>query len=82
MESDRYHMSFYSSFMTIAEACASLKVCRNTLRTMIRDGRVKAINLRPGARRPTWRIISESLTNPDSSEEAFLMLDIRKRAGL
>ncbi|MBM4287545.1 MAG: helix-turn-helix domain-containing protein [Deltaproteobacteria bacterium] len=71
-----------SSFMTISEACASLKVCRNTLRTMIRDGRIKAINLRPGARRPTWRIFAESLTNPDSSEEAILLLDIRKRAGL
>jgi len=71
-----------SSFLTISEACASLKVCRNTLRTMIRDGRIKAVNLRPRARRPTWRIIAESLINQGLEEEAILMLDIRKRAGL
>ncbi|WP_449244007.1 helix-turn-helix domain-containing protein [Desulfobacca acetoxidans] len=71
-----------SSFLTISEACANLKVCRNTLRTMIRDGRIRAVNLRPGARRPTWRIIAESIINQGLEEETTLMLDIRKRAGL
>lgn len=50
------------NLLTIRQAAAEINVCRNTLRAMIEDGRVRAKNIaRPGARKPTWRVVAESL---------------------
>ena len=47
--------------LTIRQAAAEINVCRNTLRAMIDDGRVRAKNINPRGKRPTWRVVAESL---------------------
>jgi hypothetical protein len=48
--------------LPVRQAAAEIKVCRNTMRAMIADGRVIAMNItRPGALKPTWRVKAESL---------------------
>lgn len=47
--------------LTIPQTAARLHVCRNTVLAMMRDGRVRAVNLNPGGKRPTWRIVAASL---------------------
>jgi hypothetical protein len=50
------------NLLTIRQAAAEINVCRNTLRAMIDDGRVRAKNIaRPGAKKPTWRVVAASL---------------------
>jgi len=64
------HGEGLTTFLTIAQACRFLQVCRNTLRAMIREGRVRALDLRrPGARKPTWRIDLASLADPNPEQE-------------
>jgi len=49
-------------FLTIRQAAAELKRCRNTVRKMIDDGRLRAVDLAgPGAHKPTWRVDAESV---------------------
>ena len=50
-----------NSLLTIRQAAAQINVCRNTLRAMIDDGRVRAKNINPRGKRPTWRVVAESL---------------------
>jgi len=50
-----------SRLTTIAEAAAMLAVHPNTIKNMMRDGRVQAVDLNPGGKRPTWRIVAASL---------------------
>ena len=76
--------------LTIRQAAAELNVCRNTLRAMIDDGRIRAKNIaRPGAKKPTWRVVAESLQefrdatlSLDIIEEKIRELDIEGRLGL
>jgi excisionase family DNA binding protein len=49
------------TLLTIRQAAAEINVCRNTLRAMIDDGRVRATNINPRGKRPTWRVVAESL---------------------
>lgn len=78
------------NLLTIRQAAAEINVCRNTLRAMIDDGRVRAKNIaRPGAKKPTWRVVAESLEEfreePMSAEileERIRQLDIEDRLGL
>jgi excisionase family DNA binding protein len=49
------------SQLKIQEAAAQLNVHPNTVKNMMRDGRVRAVNLNPGGKRPTWRIVAASL---------------------
>jgi excisionase family DNA binding protein len=50
------------NLLTIRQAAAQINVCRNTLRAMIDDGRVRAKNIaRPGAKKPSWRVVAQSL---------------------
>ena len=49
------------NLLTIRQAAAQINVCRNTLRRMIDDGRVRAKNINPRGKRPTWRVVEESL---------------------
>jgi excisionase family DNA binding protein len=44
---------------TITEAAALLRLHRNTITTMIRDGRLEAVNLNPSGRRPHLAIGGE-----------------------
>jgi hypothetical protein len=74
----------FSSFprlLKISEACAALRVHRNTLRAMMADGRVTAVNLNPQGKRPSWRVNLGGLEREDPETE-LKMLDIRRRAGL
>ena len=50
-----------SNLLTITQAAAQINVCRNTMRAMMDDGRVRSVNLNPGGKRPTWRIVAASL---------------------
>jgi hypothetical protein len=65
-------------WFTIRQAAAKIKVCRNTMRVMIDDGRVVAMNIaRPGAIKPVWRIKAESLRklDPKAQEEKWKELE-------
>jgi hypothetical protein len=44
--------------LKISEAAARLSCHPNTVKNMMRDGRVQAVNLNPGGKRPTWRIVA------------------------
>lgn len=79
-----------TALLTIRQAAAEINVCRNTLRAMIDDGRIRAKNIaRAGAKKPTWRVVAESLREfreePMSAEileERIRQLDIEDRLGL
>jgi hypothetical protein len=50
------------NLLTIRQAAAKINVCRNTMRAMMDDGRALAVNIaKPGAKKPTWRIVAASL---------------------
>jgi excisionase family DNA binding protein len=63
------------------EACAILRVHRNTLRAMIDRGQIEAVNISHG-KRPTWRILAHSLQNLITLQENAIILDIKRRLGL
>ncbi len=65
--------------LKICEAAALLRLHRNTIRTMINDGRLEAVDLNPFGRRPTWRVKVDGLFNPPADPK---YLDIKRRAGL
>ena len=68
-------------FYKVKEVCQLLKVHRNTVRAMIIDGRLEAVNINPAGGRPVWRIrFEELLAGPP--EDRLKMLDIERRAGL
>jgi excisionase family DNA binding protein len=67
--------------LTPKEACAILRVHRNTLRAMIDRGQIQAVNVSPG-KRPTWRILAHSLQDLGTSRENTIALDIERRLGL
>lgn len=50
-----------SKFLTIKQAAAQCNVCRNTMRAMMDRGEVRAVDLNPRGKRPTWRIVAASL---------------------
>ncbi|MFI5330081.1 MAG: helix-turn-helix domain-containing protein [Desulfobaccales bacterium] len=66
---------------TVKEVCHLLKVHRNTVRAMINDGRLQAIDINPRGGRPVWRVKVDDLLagNP---EDHLKILDIERRAGL
>jgi hypothetical protein len=78
------------NLLTIRQAAAEINVCRNTLRAMIDDGRVRAKNIaRPGARKPTWRVIAESLKEfreeplgTEVLEERLREAELERRLGI
>jgi excisionase family DNA binding protein len=67
--------------LTPQEVSDLLKISVKTVREYIHQGRLKAIDLNPEGKRPTWRIISGSLpTESDRSEQIYL--DAKRRIGL
>jgi excisionase family DNA binding protein len=65
--------------LTVKQACDYFQVSRNTLKAMIADGRVEAIDIRkPGGFYAKWRIKKHSLTNVADLK----ILDFMRRAGL
>jgi len=79
-----------ANLLTIRQAAAEINVCRNTMRAMIADGRVRAKNIAArGARKPTWRVVAASLQefreaalSAEIIEERIRELDIEERLGL
>lgn len=77
------------NLLTIRQAAAEINVCRNTLRAMIDDGRVRAKNIaRPGAKKPTWRVVAESLQEfrveplgAEVLEERLRVAELERRVG-
>jgi excisionase family DNA binding protein len=67
--------------LTPKEACAILRVHRNTLRAMIDRGQIEAVNISHG-KRPTWRIMVHSLQNLGTLRDDAIVLDIKRRLGL
>lgn len=47
--------------LSIRQAAARISVCRNTILAMMRDGRLRAVNINPAGKRPTWRVVADSL---------------------
>ena len=69
--------------LTIRQVCEICKINRNTLALYIREGRVKAMDLNPHGKRPTWRILAESLEGLRFRPEAELTREENlRRAGL
>ena len=69
-----------AKYLTINQACAALQVSRNTLLAMIRDGRVKAVDIkRPGGKYDVWRVVPEIQT---PVEEQIKLKEIEKRMEL
>ena len=69
------------SLLTPQEVAVLLKISAKTVREYIHQGRLKAIDLNPDGKRPTWRIIAGSLpTAPDRAEQIYL--DAKRRIGL
>jgi excisionase family DNA binding protein len=66
---------------TITEAAALLKLHRNTISAMIRDGRLEAVDLNPDGGRRTWRVKVDGLLN-GRPEDAAAWEDLKRRAGL
>jgi len=67
--------------LTPQEVAVLLKISAKTVREYIHQGRLKAIDLNPDGKRPTWRIVPESLpTAPDRAEQIYL--DAKRRIGL
>lgn len=65
--------------LTMKQACEYFQVSRNTLKAMISDGRVEAVDIRkPGGLYAKWRIKKYSLTNVADLK----VLDFMRRAGL
>jgi hypothetical protein len=64
------------------EACVVLRVCRNTLKDMIDDGRVKAVDRRkPGGKYAKWLIFADSLHNPTDPTERIALGEIERGLG-
>lgn len=77
-----------SRLATIAEAAARLSVHPNTVKNMMRDGRVLGVNINPGGKRPTWRIVAASLEafrveplGAEVLEERLREAEIERRCG-
>jgi hypothetical protein len=67
--------------LTPHEGADLLKISAKTVREYMHQGRLKAIDLNPDGKRPTWRIIAYSLpTAPDQAEQIYL--DAKRRIGL
>lgn len=67
--------------LTPQEVAGLLKISVKTVREYIHQGRLKAIDLNPDGKRPTWRIIVNSLpTVADRAEQIYL--DAKRRIGL
>jgi excisionase family DNA binding protein len=67
--------------LTTQEVADLLKISVKTVREYIHQGRLKAIDLNPEGKRPTWRIITGSLpTESDRAEQIYL--DAKRRIGL
>ncbi len=67
--------------LTPQEVAVLLKISAKTVREYIHQGRLKAIDLNPDGKRPTWRIIAGSLpTASDRAEQIYL--DAKRRIGL
>jgi len=64
---------------TITEAAALLRLHRNTIRAMMNDGRLEAIDLNPEGGRRTWRVNVDGLLHAGLDPN---YLDIKRRAGL
>jgi hypothetical protein len=73
------HEVNHDTYLTSAEACKILKVCRKTLRAMRRAGLVKAVNIGAGPVQPRWRYVLD--LQPDNGND-LNYLDFKRRAGL
>lgn len=72
-----------SSLITIRQACAALQVCRNTMLTMIADGRVKAVNLKkPGGKNDIWRVDISTVGQELSIQERVKIKKIERRLNI
>lgn len=68
-----------TAYWTFNEACQQLRCSRNTLKAMIADGRVEAVDRRkPGGKYAKWLIKPHSLQNVADVK----FLDFKRRAGL
>lgn len=56
-----------------------MRLHRNTIRAMIDDGRLEAVDLNPAGGRRTWRVKVEGLLHAGEDPN---YLDIKRRAGL
>lgn len=66
-------------FLKISEAAKMLNVHRNTVVSMIHDGRLEAVDLNPAGGRRTWRVKVDGLLHAVDDPN---YLDIKRRAGL
>lgn len=81
---ERGKLKKMTKYLTIRQACQALQVCRNTLKLMIADGRVKAVDIRrPGGKYAVWRIsaISHRVLHRLSVEEQIKLREIERRMG-
>lgn len=69
------------SLLTPQDVADLLKVSAKTVREYIHQGRLKAVDLNPDGKRPTWRILANSLPSAaDRTEQIYL--DAKRRIGL
>jgi excisionase family DNA binding protein len=77
-----------TNLLTIHQAAARLSCHPNTVKNMMRDGRVRAVNINPAGKRPTWRIVAASLEafrveplGQEVLEERLREAEIERRCG-
>lgn len=70
------------NLLTPKEARAILKVSPNTLKRMIEDHQVEAVDIRkPGGKYAIYRIKADSLRNPTDPAERVIMGEIERGLG-
>lgn len=74
-------ISSFIPLLTPQEVAEILKVSTKTVREYIHQGRLTGVDLNPDGKRPTWRILANSLpTSSDRAERIYL--DAKRRIGL
>lgn len=72
------------NYLTPNQVAARLNLKPETVREYIRTGRLRAVNLNPDGKRPTWRIKPEALEvfrgNAADETEAIYQ-DVKRRVG-
>lgn len=69
-------------YLKVSEACQILGVCRNTMRRLIEDGQVEAVDIRKkGGRYAIYRIKPDTLRDFHNEAERVIMAGILRGLG-
>ncbi|MFC1764558.1 helix-turn-helix domain-containing protein [Planctomycetota bacterium] len=63
VETSQESLTTDEQVLTVSEVSSQLKVSEEQVRTLIRQGKLAAINVGSGKKRPLYRIPQEALTN-------------------